>query len=332
MGSLADAMANVVQHIQTAAESRRTHLGQLQQETTRFLGQCRAAGRERAAELRERASELRRQLDGAGSARLAAEKARQAEAQQFIGSTRDAVRRIGVSVSELRSDAHNLVQRFTLEHRDMARTLSSTLAAETSARLGASRQGIRERRGRMNALRAQLRADARTLHASLRQVNTARRQAARQMLDELAADIRQASRTWRGELKKKEPPSLGEVTTGATEAIAEVAAATVPVQEPPGEVTVEEPRSEGAVEEEPGEVTAQEPRGEGAVEEEQALRVAARAERVLAVIQAHPDGIRLVEIGNEMGVDWRGLIAVVRVLMDEGKVEKIDNTYYPAQR
>jgi len=39
-----------------------------------------------------------------------------------------------------------------------------------------------------------------------------------------------------------------------------------------------------------------------------------------------------VEIGNELGVDWRGLIAVVRALVDEGAVEKIDNEYYPAQR
>jgi len=62
------------------------------------------------------------------------------------------------------------------------------------------------------------------------------------------------------------------------------------------------------------------------------VRAYPQAERVLAVVQAHPEGIRLVEIGNELGVDWRGLIAVVRALVDEGAVEKIDNEYYPAQR
>lgn len=54
-------------------------------------------------------------------------------------------------------------------------------------------------------------------------------------------------------------------------------------------------------------------------------------EQVLRVVKTHPDGIRLVDIGNEMGVDWRGLIALTRSLLDEGKVEKIEHLYYPVE-
>jgi hypothetical protein len=68
-----------------------------------------------------------------------------------------------------------------------------------------------------------------------------------------------------------------------------------------------------------------------AVEEAEPTRLAFDAERVMHVIAGHPEGIRLVEIGNELGVDWRGLIGAVKFLMDDGKVEKIDNIYYPAQ-
>ena len=292
MGSLAAAMTNLVQHIQAATEHRSACLGQMHNETKRFLEECRGEDRKRAAE-------LKRQLNGA-------EKVRMEAAQNFIRSARDAIRRIGVTVSELRSDTHNLVQRFTLEHRDMARTLRGKLASETSARVGASHQ-------QMNALRAELRTDAQNLHASLRHDNNARQQAVRQTMGELAADIRQASRNWKEGLKKK-PPSIGGVTGWAGEAIEEVAGATVAVEEPPRVVPAEEPTAGVTVEEEP------------------AVRGSSEAERVLAVIRAHPDGIRLVEIGNELGVDWRSLIAVVRVLMDEGEVEKIDNVYYHAQR
>ncbi|MFQ5904538.1 MAG: hypothetical protein ACE5JO_12710, partial [Candidatus Binatia bacterium] len=52
-------------------------------------------------------------------------------------------------------------------------------------------------------------------------------------------------------------------------------------------------------------------------------------EKVLEVIASHPEGIRLVDIGNELGVDWRTLLGISRSIMDEGKVEKIDNLYYP---
>lgn len=56
----------------------------------------------------------------------------------------------------------------------------------------------------------------------------------------------------------------------------------------------------------------------------------AEQERILQVLKAHPDGIRLVDIGNQLGVDWRGLIAPTKSLLDEGKAEKIDYLYYLA--
>jgi hypothetical protein len=52
-------------------------------------------------------------------------------------------------------------------------------------------------------------------------------------------------------------------------------------------------------------------------------------EKILEVIARHPEGIRLVDIGNERGVDWRTLIGPTKSLVDEDKMEKIDNMYYP---
>lgn len=57
----------------------------------------------------------------------------------------------------------------------------------------------------------------------------------------------------------------------------------------------------------------------------------AESERVLQIVRAHGDGIRLVDMGNELGVDWRGLIGVTKSLLEEGKVEKIDCLYYPVE-
>jgi len=54
------------------------------------------------------------------------------------------------------------------------------------------------------------------------------------------------------------------------------------------------------------------------------------AEKMLEVIDKYPEGgIRLVDIGNELGVDWRTLIGSVKSLVDGGQVEKIENVYYP---
>jgi len=52
-------------------------------------------------------------------------------------------------------------------------------------------------------------------------------------------------------------------------------------------------------------------------------------DQILEAVARHPEGIRLVDIGNELGVDWRTLIGAVKPLVDEGRVEKIDSLYYP---
>ena len=59
------------------------------------------------------------------------------------------------------------------------------------------------------------------------------------------------------------------------------------------------------------------------------LRLRPGVETVLAVISKYPDGIRLIDIGNEVGVDWRTLITPAKALVDGGRVEKIENMYYP---
>jgi len=53
------------------------------------------------------------------------------------------------------------------------------------------------------------------------------------------------------------------------------------------------------------------------------------ARRVDEVIARHPEGIRLVEIGQELGLEWRLLIAPVNLLLRRGRIRKEDRTYYP---
>lgn len=66
-------------------------------------------------------------------------------------------------------------------------------------------------------------------------------------------------------------------------------------------------------------------------EEEKLAGLPSAARRILRVIERYTDGVRLVDIGNQLGVDWRVLIGPIRVLMDQGKVEKVENLYYPVQ-
>ncbi len=49
---------------------------------------------------------------------------------------------------------------------------------------------------------------------------------------------------------------------------------------------------------------------------------------VLDILSTRPCGMTLPEIGNEMGVNWRGLAATVSALISEGSIEKLGNRYY----
>jgi hypothetical protein len=52
---------------------------------------------------------------------------------------------------------------------------------------------------------------------------------------------------------------------------------------------------------------------------------------LLDVVETHPEGISLVDIGNELGVDWRDLLGLSDRLLSDGEVEKIQELFYPAR-
>jgi hypothetical protein len=53
---------------------------------------------------------------------------------------------------------------------------------------------------------------------------------------------------------------------------------------------------------------------------------------VLRVITMHPEGVRALDIGNELGVDWRRVPAVARRLVEHDKVEQIAHEFYPIEK
>jgi hypothetical protein len=53
---------------------------------------------------------------------------------------------------------------------------------------------------------------------------------------------------------------------------------------------------------------------------------------VLRVIARHPEGVRALDIGNELGVDWRRVPVVAGRLVERAKVEQIAHEFYPVKK
>jgi len=54
-----------------------------------------------------------------------------------------------------------------------------------------------------------------------------------------------------------------------------------------------------------------------------------RYREIVRLLEEHPEGLSLVEIGEELGVQWQSLTGTISQLVEEGEIEKKDKTYYP---
>jgi DNA-binding NarL/FixJ family response regulator len=51
--------------------------------------------------------------------------------------------------------------------------------------------------------------------------------------------------------------------------------------------------------------------------------------RVLEILAGHQEGIRVRDIGNELGIDWRSLPPILSGLVARGFVDQIEQDFYP---
>ena len=194
----------------------------------------------------------------------------------LVDDIRSSAESRGVKISEMKSNAHNLLERFHLERQDMISALKEKFSSDRADRMEATQQFMSDVRSFMSDISAECQDMARSLRERLSSDDAARREAIQHLMGGLASDHWEAQEIWR---------------RGSAGMVEEVA-------------------PQPAAEEE-------------AVEES----VFSSADGVLEVIAKRPEGIRLVDIGNELGVDWRGLIGAVKTLVDENRIDKIDNLY-----
>ena len=54
--------------------------------------------------------------------------------------------------------------------------------------------------------------------------------------------------------------------------------------------------------------------------------------KALAALRKHPQGMKLRDLGNFLGVNWRSLVGVVRSLLEQGKIERLNGFYFFVRR
>ena len=49
---------------------------------------------------------------------------------------------------------------------------------------------------------------------------------------------------------------------------------------------------------------------------------------MLAVLKKRPEGMKIRDLGNFLGVNWRSLVGLISSLYQEGKIEKLNGFYF----
>ena len=192
---------------------------------------------------------------------------------------------------------------------------------------------------RQRRVRGELREMARDLHNRLGQFREATVDVVRAFLGELNQNRTRGAAAWReilGAMRAESPAvteevsPAGKVETAKTEAAPADEAPAVrqaPVEETSQATFVPEtsiPIETAADSDQPSEDSEEKAPDQEAQRAQDSL-----AEEILDLLRAHPEGLKMVELSEMVGLpNWRSLIPVMRELMDEEAVRKEETSYF----
>jgi len=299
MGDLSNAMQSLVDDIKSSTDNRRVNISEMRSETGNMIERFHLAHQDMAKELQEKFSSEK-------ATRVEDVERLMNSVKSSMNDIRSELRNMTTMLEEKLSSEKNarleavqqLVNGIKTDIQNIRTALEEKFSSEHALRMEAQEQFVGNNRDFMKNIGADLQNMAEALREKLSSEEAVRMKDIRQFIDAIAADCRKAHELWMNI----------SVDTVEEEAVS------LPAAE---EETVAEEKEIAEKEEE----SLLPPIAE-------AVEYSSEA-RVLEVITKHSEGIKLVDIGNELGVDWRGLIGAVKLLVDEDKAEKTDNLYYP---
>ncbi len=270
-------------------------------------------------DLKERAQTLRSNLEQFKKDLNRTSKDRMAENRAAFKETADRLRaeldEFTAGLAAFKSGLRDTEAKRKHEARDEAdKRLSGK--GDRTAEVDRLRQDGRELLARCNRSHKEM---TEALNNSLGEVTAGLSENVSEFLGELKQSRSEAARAWRdllGSLKSGQDIQKAAAPGGTTEPVKKPAEAPAA----PGTVFVEEEEKEA------GEVETE--AEEADLEEEEEMEEGLETE-VLDALEENPQGLRMVEIAEVLGIDnWRTLIPVIRELVEDGEIRKEDSTYY----
>jgi predicted nucleic acid-binding Zn-ribbon protein len=291
-----------------------------------------------AANRSQMADELNKFFAEGKADRMQNESTRMKEFDALMKNINDEIKGINEEVFNIIKDTNDMLTRFDTEHHEMSAELRAELGRNLTERVNYTRSMLKGFQKRLAEISKENQQMAQNLRKGLKQGETLRlkdynsimkgihasikeirrevmniQQSTSGMIDHLSKDRDQAAAYW-----QKMQDTIAQLRkTGITKTAKKAEKKNEILNEPTPEIIVDE------------QILAISP--EMAVETQERVNPMSLEEKVLAFVNKHPGGVKVLEMESPLGETRMKLGYTAKALLNEGKVQKLDNIYFPVK-
>jgi hypothetical protein len=263
------------------------------------------------------------------------EKERMKEFDALMTSISNDINRINTEVADIFTETNQLIERFDKEHREMSAELRADLSKNLTQRVAYTRNLLGSFQKRLAEISRENQDIARKLRKDLANGETTRLNEYKGLMKAIHLSIKGIQKEVK-DIRKSTAGMIGDLSTDRAQATAEWIRMQDAMAKIRGTKTGKNPVKQTVKSEkkEVKPVIQQEPETKFITKEEPVSTPVSNEpvtleQKVLNYINQHPKGLKISEMEEPLGETRMKLGYTAKVLLDEGKVQKIDNVYFP---
>jgi uncharacterized protein YoxC len=282
-----------------------------------------------ASDRTQMAAELNKFFSEGRADRMENEKIRMKEFDSLMKNINNDIKSINDEVQAIFKNTNDMLQKFENNHKEMSADLRAELGKNLAERVEYTRSLINGFQKRLFAISKENQKMAQKLRKDIASGEASRLNEYKGLMKVIHSEIKGIRKEVK-EIQKKIAGTLGDLSKERIQGLAEcnkIQDAMTQIREtgfvnPPKEVVVKAGKIKEVVKEIKGEVAK-------GIPVEPVVEIPITLEsKVLDYICKHPNGVKIADMEQPLGESRMKLGFITKVLLDEGKVQKVENVYF----
>ena len=268
--------------------------------------------------------------------RMEDEKIRMEEFDTMMKNINDDIKSINDEVMSIFKNTNNMLENFEKEHLEMSAELRAELAKNLSERVEYTRALLNGFQKRLSEISKENQRMAQKLRKDLASGEASRLNNYKGLMKDIHASIKRISKEVK-DIQKATAGMIGDLSQERVQGMAEwtkmqdvmAEIRRTGIIKPSKEVTKKAEKKSEVKTEIPAEVVKETPAKKEVVAASIPQEPESLDDKVLNYINKHPKGVKVSEMEGPLGETRMKIGYNAKALLEEGKVQKIDNVYFP---